>query len=129
MLLNRKLWVPDAKFQKSTHSEKPKAIPLDIYDERFFAKRNGKSMVFYYASSVLVRTRCNMKFDDFPFDTQSCKVFLRSLRNPEDILWQVDEFSWMEDNFQDAEFDCSVDNVSMGAKPAVGKLSLYKINI
>ena len=107
-------------------SEKPRAIPLEIYDEKFFAKKDTKTKrgVFYYASSVLVKTHCNMKFGDFPFDTQSCPVLLTSLRNQEDILWEIDQFDKGEENFHDAEFQCSIDNVTVGAKHAVGKLYL-----
>ena len=126
VFLFRKLWVPDAFFKKSLHSEKPKAILLNISDERFFAKMNPKnnaSMVLHYASRVLLKTRCNMKFDDFPFDTQNCQVSLASLRNPNDIIWQVDGFSWIKENFQDAEFECSIEAFDNDSKSPVGKLS------
>ena len=83
-----------------------------------------KEVFFYYASSVLVKTHCNMKFGDFPFDTQSCPVLLTSLRNQEDILWEIGQFDKGEENFHDAEFQCSIDNVTVGAKHAVGKLYL-----
>ena len=118
--------MPDALFKNSMQSEKPRAIPLEIYDEKFFAKKDTKTKrgVFYYASSVLVKTHCNMKFGDFPFDTQSCPVLLTSLRNQEDILWEIDQFDKGEENFHDAEFQCSIDNVTAGAKHAVGKLYL-----
>ena len=81
-------------------------------------------MAFYYSSRVLFKTRCNMKFDDFPFDKQKCKVSLGSLRNPNDIIWQADEFSWRKENFKDAEFECSIEAFGNDSKTPVGKLSL-----
>ena len=65
-----------------------------------------------------------MKFDEFPFDKQNCQVSLVSLRNPNDIIWQVDGFFWRKENFQDAEFECSIKSFGNGSKSDVGKLSL-----
>ena len=124
----RKLWVPDAIFRRSPKSEKLQAVPLELYDERFYTIKSeqSKNGVFYYAASILVTTSCNMNFDDFPFDSQHCPVFLTSLRNSDSILWQVDSFSWLEDNFQSGEFHCYVDNATSG--PRSGKSNVANVS-
>ena len=119
--------MPDAIFKKSPQSKKPRAVPSEIYDERFYAiKPEGSNDgVFYYDSSILVTIRCNMFFDDFPFDSQDCPVILTSLRNPGHLLWQVSHFNWLENNFENGEYHCSVDNVTVGPQSEAGKLDLF----
>ena len=65
-----------------------------------------------------------MFFDDFPFDSQDCPVILTSLRNPGHLLWQVSNFNWLENNFENGEYHCSVDNVTVGPQTEAGKLDL-----
>ena len=116
--------MPDAIFKKSPQSEKPRAVPSEIYDERFYAIKaeDSSNGVFYYESSILVTIRCNMNFDDFPFDSQDCPVILTSLRNPGHLLWQVSNFNWLEKNFENGEYYCSVNNVTIGHQSEAGQL-------
>ena len=107
-------------------SSKPKAVSSGVQDERFFVKTgsNHRSFRLFYSTTLDVKMRCDMEFDNFPFDEHHCDVVLSSLRNPNDVKWEITKSNWNQENLKHPEFDCTIESQTEGVHTSVGITSI-----
>ena len=90
-----------------------------------------KTYRLYYSTTLCVKLKCNMEFDDFPFDDHRCPVILSSLRNPKIVLWKMISVKWKKRSFEHPEFDCFIESKTKGANQSAGRngLTIFSLKL
>ena len=81
------IWKPDPHFDEQNSQKEVRALGFNTRDERFFVtKFSEKSNIkLQFSTKVKVDVICDMHFEKFPFDSQSCKFFIKSLKGQKTI--------------------------------------------
>merc|ERR1711892_791007 len=105
------LWKPDSYFANQDSHEEVTDLSFGLTDERFAAVRltQASNIQLIYSHKVKVAVKCNMNFEDFPFDSQTCKFLMKSLRGQDNMFWEKADIQWSPDNLFHPEFHVWVD--------------------
>ena len=100
-------------------------LSFGLTDERFSAVRasKGSNIMLMYSHKVKVAVKCNMNFEDFPFDSQTCKFLMKSLRGQENLFWEKASVNWSPSKLFHPEFHVWVDQFNNTSVPE-GKKSV-----
>ena len=71
-------------------------LSFGLTDERFSAVKTSSdsNIKLLYSHKVKVAVKCNMDFEDFPFDSQTCKFLMKSLRGQDNLFWEKASVQW-----------------------------------
>ena len=85
----RDLWVPDAYFEDQSSHSLITALS-GASDEKFIITKSPStnSVTLKYFFSTKVSINCDMDFDRYPFDTQTCNFRIRSLKKVQNLRWK-----------------------------------------
>ena len=78
----RHLWRPDPHFEEQTSVEPVEVVALGTNVDRFVATRtsNDSAIRLKYSTKVKVEVICEMNFEAYPFDSQTCTFLMHSLK-------------------------------------------------
>ena len=86
-LFSSYIWKPDPYFRGQIIKQEVTALAFNTINERFFATRfvDNANLKLVYSTQVKVNVICDMHFENFPFDSQNCAFFLKSLKSQKTI--------------------------------------------
>ncbi|OXA65168.1 Glycine receptor subunit alpha-2, partial [Folsomia candida] len=85
----RHIWKPDIFIDEMSSAERTSVIS-NLITLNFLDEKGGGDIV--YSARTTLKLRCNMSFEYFPADTQTCKYYIRSYSynaSQFDIMWNV----------------------------------------
>ena len=81
------IWKPDPHFDEQNSQQGLRSLGFDTSDERFFVTKASKdsNLKLRFTKKIKVDIICDMHFENFPFDSQNCKFFIKSLKGQKTI--------------------------------------------
>jgi hypothetical protein len=118
------LWIPDVYFKNAKSGE----LMNIIQDTLYFMVTKDR---IFMAARLYLDLNCNMNFEDYPFDSQKCKLEIMSLSNTVDLV----ELKWdafrTTDNMYLSDYYVTGVTKSSEVKSykGIGKFSLLKATL